>query len=76
MNGGFFAFRQEIFDYMEPGDELVEAPFQRLMANRKLLAFPYDGFWVPMDTAKDKQRLEDLHATGRPPWYVWTDHRS
>lgn len=75
VNGGFFVFRQEIFDYMEPGDELVGAPFERLIEDRKLLAFPYDGFWTPMDTAKDKKRLEDLHATGRPPWYVWMDDR-
>lgn len=71
VNGGFFAFRREIFDYIEPGEELVEEPFDRLIAERRLLAFPYDGLWVPMDTAKDKQRLEELYAAGRPPWYVW-----
>jgi glucose-1-phosphate cytidylyltransferase len=71
VNGGFFVFRQEIFDYMRPGEELVEKPFNRLVAEQKLLAFEYDGFWVPMDTAKDKQRLDELYATGKPPWYVW-----
>lgn len=71
VNGGFFAFRKEIFDYIEAGEELVEEPFDRLMTERKLLAFNYDGFWVPMDTAKDKRRLEDLYESGRPPWYVW-----
>ena len=72
VNGGFFAFRKEIFDYIKQGEELVEEPFRRLMPDRKLLAFSYDGFWVPMDTAKDKQRLEDLYASGRPPWRVWS----
>jgi glucose-1-phosphate cytidylyltransferase len=71
VNGGYFVFRQEIFDYMRPGEELVENPFNRLVAEQKLLAYDYDGFWVPMDTAKDKQRLDELYATGKPPWYVW-----
>jgi glucose-1-phosphate cytidylyltransferase len=72
VNGGFFAFRREIFDYIEEGDELVEQPFSRLIATRKLLAYNYDGFWVPMDTAKDKAKLDELHASGNPPWHVWS----
>lgn len=71
VNGGFFVFRQEIFDYMRPGEELVEEPFGRLAESRKLLAYPYDGFWMAMDTAKDKQRMDELYGTGKPPWYVW-----
>ena len=53
------------------GEELVEQPFNRLVAARKLLAYNYDGFWVPMDTAKDKAKLDDLYASGKPPWFVW-----
>src|SRR4051794_13619277 len=48
VNGGFFIFRREIFDYIREGEELVEKPFTRLAADRKLLAYYYDGFWVPM----------------------------
>ena len=71
INGGFFMFRKEIFDYMEPGDELVVEPFQRLVKEEQLLAFRYRGFWAPMDTLKDRETLERLHAEGRPPWAVW-----
>jgi glucose-1-phosphate cytidylyltransferase len=71
VNAGFFAFRKEIFDFMGPGEELVVEPFERLMAQRKLLAYSYDGFWLPMDTAKDKKKLDELYDTGTPPWYVW-----
>jgi len=71
VNGGFFAFRQEVFDYIRPGEELVLEPFQRLMEAGQLVAYNYDGFWVPMDTAKDKKRLDDLHDAGDPPWFVW-----
>jgi glucose-1-phosphate cytidylyltransferase len=74
VNGGFFVFRQEIFDYIRDGEELVLEPFQRLVANNQLLAYPYDGFWLPMDTAKDKARLDELHSSGKPPWYVWNSN--
>jgi len=71
VNGGFFVFRQEIFDYIRPGEELVHEPFQRLIADGELVAYKYDGFWLPMDTAKDKKRLDDLYDSGNPPWFVW-----
>lgn len=71
INGGFFVFRREIFDYMRPGEELVLAPFERLIAQRQLLAVPHDGFWQSMDTFKDKIQLDDLLSRGRGPWQVW-----
>jgi glucose-1-phosphate cytidylyltransferase len=71
VNGGFFAFRQEIFDYMQPGEELVVEPFQRLIEKGELLAHAHDGFWQSMDTFKDKQRFEELLAAGNAPWRVW-----
>jgi glucose-1-phosphate cytidylyltransferase len=75
INGGFFAFRQEIFDYIEEGEDLVLEPFDRLMARHELLAYPFDGFWRNMDTFKDKQDLDELVAAGRSPWKVW-EHRA
>jgi glucose-1-phosphate cytidylyltransferase len=71
VNGGYFIFRQEIFDHIEEGEELVERPFQRLIDASQLIAYDYDGFWMPMDTAKDKQRFDDLHLRPNPPWEVW-----
>jgi glucose-1-phosphate cytidylyltransferase len=71
INGGYFVFRREIFDYIKDGDELVEEPFRRLIAARQLLAYPYEGFWAPMDTLKDKERLEALVASQATPWSVW-----
>jgi glucose-1-phosphate cytidylyltransferase len=71
INGGFFVFRNEIFDYINPGDELVRQPFQRLIEQGTLLAHKCTGFWQCMDTFKDKQHLEDLNQN-RPPWKVWT----
>ncbi len=68
INGGFFVFRRDILDAIEPGEELVEQPFARLIERGDLLAYPHDGFWEPMDTIKDKQRLDALIESGRAPW--------
>ena len=70
INGGFFALRSEIFDYIQAGDELVRAPFQRLIERQALLAYKYNGFWQCMDTFKDKQRLDELNQ-GAAPWRLW-----
>jgi glucose-1-phosphate cytidylyltransferase len=70
INGGFFVFRNDIFRYIRPGDELVREPFQRLIEEGALLSYKYGGFWQCMDTFKDKQRLEDLNQ-GTAPWKVW-----
>jgi glucose-1-phosphate cytidylyltransferase len=72
INGGFFIFRQEIFDYIREGEELVEEPFRRLIEQQQLVAYRYDGFWAPMDTLKDKVQLDTLDASGRAPWAVWS----
>jgi len=68
MNGGYFVLRREIFDYLEPGDELVVEGFRRLSAAQKLYAHMHEGFWSCMDTFKDKQNLDDLLAAGQTPW--------
>ena len=70
INGGFFVFRRAIFDFLHDGEELVEEPFQRLIADDQLLAFRHEGFWRPMDTLKDKEVLEDLVEQGRMPWRI------
>jgi glucose-1-phosphate cytidylyltransferase len=71
INGGFFVFRKEIFRYMNPGEELVRQPFQRLIEKNALLAYKCNGFWQCMDTFKDKQALEELNQ-GSAPWKVWS----
>lgn len=71
LNGGFFAFRREILDYVRPGEELVEEPFRRLIGEQRLFTYAHDGFWACMDTFKEKQELEDIFAQGKAPWAVW-----
>jgi glucose-1-phosphate cytidylyltransferase len=73
INGGFFVFKREIFDYMREGEELVQQPFARLSAERKLVAHDYEGFWRCVDTFKDLQSLETLCQQGKAPWEVWRE---
>ena len=73
INAGFFVLKRDIFKYMQPGDELVIQPFQRLIREKQLVAFEYDGFFAAMDTFKDKQQLDNLYESGQPPWKVWKD---
>lgn len=71
INGGFFALRNEIFDYIEEGDELVEKPFARLIERQRLVTYHHRGFWQSMDTFKDKITFDRMEAQGDCPWMLW-----
>lgn len=71
INGGFFAFKKEIFDYIEDGEELVHEPFHRLIAEDELVAYKNPGFWACVDTLKEKKMFDDMYARGETPWAVW-----
>jgi glucose-1-phosphate cytidylyltransferase len=71
INGGYFILKQSIFDYIREGDELVVEPFQRLIDINQLTTYRHDGFWAGMDTFKEKQMLDEMHARGTAPWQVW-----
>jgi glucose-1-phosphate cytidylyltransferase len=74
INAGFFCLRRQIFDFIEEGDELVEKPFQRLIAKRQLSVYRHHGFWQSMDTFKDKITFDRMEARGNCPWMVWKKH--
>ena len=73
INGGFFVFEPEIFDYLQDGDmtTLEKKPFETLAKEQKLTAFKHNGFWHPMDTLRDKKQLEKLWTSGKAPWKIW-----
>ena len=56
---------------MREGEELVIEPFQRLINEKQLIAYRYDGFWAGMDTFKEKQMFDDMYTRGERPWAVW-----
>ena len=71
VNGGFFVLKNNIFDYINDGDELVDEPFQRLIAEKRLFSYEYRGFWRAMDTFKDKISFDEMYGAGNAPWEVW-----
>lgn len=71
VNGGFFVFRQDIFDHIRPGEDLVDQPLARLIERRLLFAERYNGFWRCCDTFKDLGVLEAMLARGPAPWELW-----
>jgi glucose-1-phosphate cytidylyltransferase len=71
INGGYFVMRPQVFDYIHDGEEMVEQPFQRLIAEQRLMAHLHDGYWACMDTFKERQELEDVYSKGNAPWVVW-----
>lgn len=70
INGGYFVFRKEIFNYLKDGEELVQQPFQKLIQENQLIGYRYDHFWC-MDTFKEQQELTDMYNEGNAPWEVW-----
>jgi glucose-1-phosphate cytidylyltransferase len=76
INGGFFVLRNEIFEYMRQGEELVEEPFLRLVKERRLFTRRHEGFWKSMDTYKDKVEFDTMLAAGDTPWMVWQNGRN
>lgn len=74
INGGFFVFRREIFNYIRDGEELVQEPFSRLIEARELVAYRHKGFWACMDTLKEKLLFDEMYARAEMPWAVWENH--
>ena len=73
INGGFFVFEPEIFDYLQDGDSTIleKKPLETLAKEQQLTAFKHTGFWHPMDTLRDKNHLENLWNAKKAPWKIW-----
>lgn len=69
INGGFFVFNKEIFNYLENDDTILERqPLEQLAEDGQLMAYRHGDFWQCMDTMRDKNFLNELWDTGNPPW--------
>lgn len=72
VNGGFFILSPKVLDMLE--NDLTtweEEPLTNLAEKGELMAFKHEGFWLPMDTLRDKQKLQELWETGSAPWKLW-----
>ncbi len=72
INGGFFVMEPEAIDLIE-GDHIAweTSPLEELARREQLKAYKHTGFWLPMDTLRDKNRLQELWDSGQAPWKVW-----
>jgi glucose-1-phosphate cytidylyltransferase len=75
INAGYFIFKKEIFEYLKPGQDLVDDALPQLIKKNQLVAYPYNGTWITMDTFKEKQMLDDRYAKGDTPWEVWKTNK-
>ena len=73
INGGFFILKPEVLKYIK-GDNTIweQEPLMQLAHAGELHAFEHRGFWQPMDTLRDKILLEELWATSKAPWKIWS----
>lgn len=73
INGGFFVFNKEIFDYLkdDPACILEQEPMINLAKDRQLAVYFHDGFWTAMDTYKDIQSANEIWKNGNCLWKVW-----
>ncbi|MGZ5236673.1 MAG: glucose-1-phosphate cytidylyltransferase [Caldimonas sp.] len=72
INGGFFVLEPEVLEHIEDDATVWERePMEQLAKDGQLSAFTHRGFWQPMDTLRDKMRLEELWQSGAAPWKVW-----
>lgn len=73
INGGYFVFNREFFNYLKDDDECVleREPLERLSADGQLMVYSHRGFWQCMDTPRDLQLLQEIWERGNPPWKVW-----
>ncbi len=73
INGGFFVFSPQVFDYIPNGEEVIleQEPLRNMVKANQLLSFKHEDFWYAMDTQRDKIHLENLWSAGKAPWKIW-----
>jgi glucose-1-phosphate cytidylyltransferase len=72
INGGYMVLEPAIFDYIKDDSTTFERePLETIAEEGQLIAFKHNGFWQCMDTMRDREKLEELWASGKAPWRVW-----
>jgi glucose-1-phosphate cytidylyltransferase len=73
VNGGFFVFEPQVFDYLGHDSVLEQEPLERLAVEGELMAYRHEGFWQPMDTYREYTMLNEMWAANEAPWKVWEE---
>ena len=72
INGGYYVLEPEIFNYLSKDSDVWEGePLHKLIKEKQVSAFKYNGIYQPLDTLRDKINLEKMWDNGNPYWKVW-----
>lgn len=73
INAGYMVLKPAVFDYLDGDNTVFEKESLRaLAAEGQLKAYEHNGFWQCMDTKREREKLEELWASGKAPWKVWS----
>lgn len=76
INGGFFVMEPAVLDNIQGDETVLETTVLTALAERgELAAYEHDGFWMPMDTLRERDELDRLWQRGDAPWAL-TRHPS
>ncbi len=73
INAGYFICEPKVFDYIVDGDSSVfeQSPLMNLAKDDEVHTYKHHDFWMPMDTLRDKHKLNELWSSDKAPWKVW-----
>lgn len=75
INAGYFICEPEVFNYIGDGDDVVfeKEPLNNLVKDEQIFTYKHNSFWMPMDTLRDKKKLNEIYSSKKAPWVVWAD---
>jgi glucose-1-phosphate cytidylyltransferase len=73
INAGYFVCEPKVLDYILDGDTTIfeQEPLKNLALDGEIFTYKHDGFWMPMDTLRDKMKLNEMCENNNAPWMVW-----
>ena len=73
INAGYFVCEPKVFDYILNGDSTTfeQEPLKNLAKDGEIFTYKHNGFWMPMDTLRDKMKLNEMCEKGNAPWMIW-----
>ena len=73
VNAGYFVCEPKIFDYIDEDHNVIfeQAPLKNLARKDEMFTYKHYGFWKPVDTLRDKIKLNELWNNEKAPWKIW-----
>jgi len=73
VNAGYFVCQPEVLDYIDNGDDVIfeQEPLRKLAQDGEIFTYKHKNFWMPMDTLRDKTKLNEMCESGDAPWIIW-----